>query len=144
MKKINNLNIKLKSEVLGEDQPEDLDMNTKLDSIPLEEIPCIFPEFEEYILGIEEDKPKGFLDKAINVLDNAYFTSLHYKERAKLRLKETGIIDKLKIGTTISYENIKKFGKKIFDKSKPIFSDVKTKATIGFESVKEKTKQVIN
>lgn len=110
--------------------------------IPIEEIPFVFPEFEEYVLELPDDRPKGIIDKAMNVIDNAYFTTLHYKERAKINLKESGIIDKIKSGTKVSYENLKKFGENIYEKSKPLLKEAKTKAMIGFENVKDKTKKV--
>jgi len=115
---------------------------TRLDIIPTEEIPFVFPEFEEYLMELREDKPKGFIDKAMNVIDNAYFTTLHYKERAKLNLKESGIIEKIKSGTKVSYDNLKKFGKNVYEQSKHLLCKAKTKAMDGYENVKDKTKKV--
>jgi len=115
-----------------------------MELIPLEQIPIAFPEFEDYIIEPSDEIPKGFVDKAMNILDSVYFTSLHYKERAKLNLKESEIIDKIKSGTKVSYENVKKFGKNVIAKSKPIINDMKLKAINGFENVKDKAKNVIN
>jgi len=132
----------LKSEVIGEEPPEALAESLSLELISREEIPFAFPEFEEYICELHDDKPKGLIDKAMSVIDNAYYTSLHYKERAKLNLKESGIIDKIKSGTKVSYENVKKFGENIYERSKPLLTKVKNKAIVGFENVKDQTKKV--
>lgn len=124
---------------MGDEPPDMIEKSEMNQPLNREEVSMTFPEFEDYSFDQDDEKPKGLLDKAVDIFDNAYYTTLHYKERAKLQLKQSGIIDKIKQGTKISYDNIKKFGEGIYSKSKPIVNQVKTKAVDGFNNLKNKT-----
>lgn len=106
-------------------------------------IACSFPEFENYTFEEQnENNEKGIVDKIFNVLDNAYYNGLHYKERAKNELKKSGFIEKIQQKTKDTYDNIKIKGIELYENSKPLINDIKQKTISGVTSIKEKTKGV--
>ena len=70
------------------------------------------------------------MDKALDLFDNAYFSTLHYKECAKESFKEYKLMDKIKKKTKTSLEFIKTEGKIIKDKAVSEFEYVKNKTKI--------------
>ena len=128
---------------MGDEPPENFPLMEQSDLFDKEMVPNSFPEFEQYSFEEGDGTEKGIMDKVLNVIDNAYYNGLHYKEIAKSELRKSGLIEKIKEGTKLTFENMKTKGMNLYENSKPLLNDFKEKAFLGMNSIKEKTGNVI-